>query len=438
MMDTSWLAPIGKTAYLPLTIRSYAPVTPVFGVQMPRITRQAGLEQAVEAGVYWVRKSVLRWHEIQPQAGAPPDWSVVDEQSLINASENGIEVIAIVHFTPEWAQKVAGSYCGPIREDALDDFAQFLSQAVKRYSAPPYDIHYWELGNEPDIDPSLIGAESGFGCWGNKQDPYYGGSYYAQMLKRAYPAIKAADPKAQVLLGGLLLDCDAANPPPGKDCEPSKFLEGVLRGGGGPYFDIVSYHAYSNGGAWGAIENPSWSGAVTGIPEKTAFLRKVLKQYGFGGKALINSEAALRCPLGSDSCLETQTMYIPRAYAEALALDLEAQVYYAMINESWRYTGLIRPDLTPKPAYEAYKTAVSFLGSARYQSVIAGYPPKIEGYGFRQVDTGQRVDVIWSSDCTQRAVALPAGASAYNRYGSKVASSGQFNVDCGPVYIVKP
>ena len=68
------------------------------------------------------------------------------------------------------------------------------------------------------------------------------------MLKVAYPQIKAADPQAQVLVGGLLLDCD---PRPGAGCSltaqnaiPPKFLEGILRNNGGPYFDGVSFHAY--------------------------------------------------------------------------------------------------------------------------------------------------------------------------------------------------
>jgi hypothetical protein len=258
------------------------------------------------------------------------------------------------------------------------------------------------------------------------------------MLKKAYPAIKAADPSAQVLIGGLLLDCDVANPPPGKDCAPSRFLEGIVRGGGGPYFDIVSYHAYAYGGTLGVMDNPNWPGAVTAIPEKTAFLRKVLRQYGLGDKRLMNTEAALQCGLDTDECFETQAMYIPRAYAEALALGLEAQLYYAMINEHWRYTGLLRRDLTPKPGYKAYETAVSFLGSARYQGVTANYPPSIEGYSFRQNGTGQRVDIIWSSDGSLQRVTLPSGTSAYNRYGSKLASSGEINVDYGPVYIVEP
>ncbi len=88
-------------------------------------------------------------------------------------------------------------------------FAAFLSEVVKRYSQPPYNVRYWEIGNEPDTP---IGPDSGFGCWGVNGDPYFGGGAYGNMLKAVYPAIKAANPQVQVLNGSLLLD--RPNTPP--------------------------------------------------------------------------------------------------------------------------------------------------------------------------------------------------------------------------------
>lgn len=75
-------------------------------------------------------------------------------------------------------------------------------------------------------------------------DEYYGGVDYAEMLKVAYPSIKQADPNAQVMVGGLLLDC---NPNTGCPNERStNFLAGVLQNDGG------SYHAsdYYFGAVW--------------------------------------------------------------------------------------------------------------------------------------------------------------------------------------------
>ncbi len=438
------------TVHLPMLANNSIFTSPIFGVQMEHaIDDSQGLAHAMEAGMHWVRFSAFHWDQIEPVRTEPPLaptylWQNVDEQSLLNAAAKSMEVIAIVQFTPDWAQKVSGKYCGPIREDRLDEFAQFLQALVSRYSAAPYNVRYWELGNEPDIDPSLVADDSGFGCWGDNTDPYYGGRYYAEMLKVAYPAIKAADPEAQVLIGGLLLDCDPRVP---VICtgihgdKPPKFLEGILRNGGGPYFDIVSFHAYAyfnwNVGL-GYMGNAKWPGSVTTVPEKTGFLREVLTAYGYGEKELMNTESALLCGVAAEECLETQTMYVPRAYAEALALELRAQTYYALINEDWRHTGLLLPDLTPKPVYHAYRTASSFLTSVRHVGAVKGYPVGIEGYTFRRVGNLGYLEVIWSADGSAQSVSLPAGASVYDRYGTLIASSGAISVDYSPVYVARP
>jgi hypothetical protein len=432
------------TIYLPAVFNNYPPPPPIFGVQMTRgVNNAGGLAEALQAGVHWVRFGAFYWNEIEPVRTEPPtyDWSVVPEQGLLNAANNDLEVMAIVHFAPDWAQKVPGYACGPILEDRLDEYAQFLRALVARYSAPPYNVRYWELGNEPDIAPVLVDPGSGFGCWGDPADSYYGGGYYAEMLKAAYPAIKAADPKAQVLIGGLLLDCDPRVPEACTNPLPPLFFEGILANGGGDYFDIVSFHAYAYydwGLGLGYMGNDNWPGSVTSIPEKTQFVRQVLSDYGYGAKPLVNTESALLCYQPVDECFVTQAMYVPRAYAEALAYGLESQIYYAILNDWWLHTGLLLPDLTPKPAYDAYQAATSFLSSAQYESPVAGYPVGIEGYTFLDASTFNHVDVIWSSDGSIVALDLPVSGEAYDYYGNFVASSGTVYANYSPLYIVRP
>jgi hypothetical protein len=430
---------VTATLYLPLVRANFASPPSIFGVQMTKkVDNAAGLNQAVAAQMRWLRLGAFHWDDIEPVRTAPPtyNWSVVDEQSLSNARSRGMEMIAIVQFTPAWAQAIPGSYCGPIRQDALGAYAEFLTALVNRYSAPPYSIRYWELGNEPDVDPSLVGPNSGFGCWGDKDDPYYGGGYYAEMLKVAYPAIKAADADAQVLIGGLLLDCNPNNPPPGKDCKPSKYLEGILLNGGGPYFDIVSFHAYTYYlEDQDMMANPNWPGSITVVPDKTLFLQSVLAQNGYAGKPLMNTEAALLCFADTTACREAQAKYVPRAYAEALSLGIQSQIYFALVNQAWWSTGLLRADLTPKPAYYTYATAASILASVDYEGLASGYPAGIEGYAFHQHGASWDVDVIWAWDGGQHAVTLPAGASAFDRYGNLLATSGTIQVDGAPVYV---
>ena len=433
-----------QTLYLPIIAHQYTPVQSVFGVQMDAINNSRGLQEAIAARVAMVRSAMFRWSEIEPVRTNPPTyhWEVVDEAGLVNAAQNRMTLIAGVLSTPPWAQKIPGYYCGPVRQDSLDEFAQFLQAMVNRYSGSPYYVRYWELWNEPDVDPFAFSPpmdpNSGYGCWGDSSDPSgFGGGYYATMLKTALPAIKAADPKAKVLIGGLLLDCDPNNPPPGKDCHASNFLQGILANGGGPYFDIVSYHAYTYFWGLGSFYNPNWPGSDTAIPVKTAFLRSVLAEYGFADKPLINTEAAVLCSTDSSDCRETQAMYVPRAYAEAMALDLKGQLYYRMINEAWRFTGLLWPGLWPKPAYYAYGTASDFLAGLEYEHPVQGYPAKIDGYAFSRVNRAPYTDVIWSSDGSAVAVSLPPGATAYDRYGD-VIGSGTITVNYSPVYVVKP
>jgi hypothetical protein len=340
-------------------------------------------------------------------------------------------VIAIVQFTPAWAQKVAGSYCGPIRQDRLDEYAQFLYALVSRYKNTPYNIKYWELGNEPDAPMSY--SRTIFGCWGDPGDPYYGGGYYGEMLKHAYPAIKAADPQAQVLIGGLLLD----RPNGGPDTHP-RFLEGILRAGGGDYLDVVSFHAYTYyGGTLGSMVNTNWPGSTTAVPEKVAFLREVLGRYGHGDKPLLNTEAAMLCFDATAYCLNTQSMYVPRAYAEALALGLTGQVYYDM-SGTWRNSGLLEPDLTPKLAYHAYQAAAGFLSDVKYVGPVSGYPAGIDGYTFQPNDHSAAIDVIWSADGSKIVVFLPSGASAYDRFGLLISDPGWVDVTSKPVYVKQP
>jgi hypothetical protein len=212
--------------YLPL-LRGEFPLLPsVFGVEFANPVNDSIQNLAKDAGNYWVRWTLFDWNKIE----ATPDvydWSSVPDQQIQSAVSKGMKIIAIIKNVPEWARYTdkGALVCGPIDPDALDDFAQFTRDVVTRYRG---FIHYWELGNEPDVDPDIHGAGStpGYGCWGDAEDPFYGGRHYGNMLSQAYPQIKAADPSAKVLIGGLLMDCDPTYPIQGRDCSATKVLRG--------------------------------------------------------------------------------------------------------------------------------------------------------------------------------------------------------------------
>jgi len=55
--------------------------------------------------------------------------------------------------------------------EKLQAFTSFIEDVVRRYSIPPYNVQYWEIGNEPDIAPEQLPSDMPFGCWGKTGDP---------------------------------------------------------------------------------------------------------------------------------------------------------------------------------------------------------------------------------------------------------------------------
>jgi hypothetical protein len=430
------------TAYLPLVSRQFPPPPPIFGTEMKRISTQ-NANLASDGGVHWVRFQTFDWDEIEPNRTTPPsyDWTSVKEVGLKNAADNGMQVIATIKFTPTWAQKVPGAFCGPIKQDALDEYAQFLTALVKRYSAPPYYVRYWELGNEPDVDPKLVDPRNDFGCWGNENDPYYGGGYYAQMLKAAYPAIKNADPSAQVLIGGLLLDCDPTHPPQGRDCKPARFFEGILRNGGANFFDIVSFHGYPlyDGTLKWDEAFPSWEHRGGVVLGKINFLKQVMASYGVD-KPLMHTEGALLCNENTPICnppqpefFQDQADYVVWLFVRNWAEGLRGSVWYQFEGPGWRYSGLLDANQQPKPAYEALKFLAQELGNATYVKRVSRYPV-LRGYEFSA--PGKRVWVLWAPDDQLHTITLPPDLhKVFDKYGKDITPAGSTITVMSPIYL---
>jgi hypothetical protein len=409
------------TLFLPRVTRGQ-PAGSIFGVEMfeelANTYDSSPADLMAKAGATWVRRNAVLWSEVEPSPGIRR-WNSSLDAELISAQKFHLRPVLVIRSTPSWAQKYANKLCGPIKADALDEFAVFMRDVVARYSGYPYYVRYYELWNEPDVIYKYTADESPFGCWGTDDDAYYGGGYYAQMLKQAYPAIKQANPNAQVLVGGLLLTCDPRNPPPTSydGCLPSKFLEGILRGGGGPYFDGVGFHAYDNFlkpsdlndpvSGLGVYQNPSWSSAwnTTGpvLIVKTEFLRAVLNQYGYGSKYLLATEVALWC--GGDSydpyCIslypESVQFQNSKAYftvqvnAAAAYLGLRANIWYNFYG--WRDSGLMcgyNGEL--EAAYNAYSFTRQEINWATAASKLTPYPG-VQGYEFVRFD--KRVWILW-------------------------------------------
>jgi hypothetical protein len=445
--------------YFPLVVKSphyYFPLVAkpltatVFGVHNTNINTIDGVMTMIQGGATWIRYGQLSWSDLQPYENSQPDWSSLDplKGQLAAISPKQVNVILVVRNTPDWAQKYPGSTCGPILDSKIPAFAQFMHDLVLQLSVPPYNVKYWEIGNEPDTPVRTDNLDYLLGCWGEPGQPYYGGGYYAQMLKQVYPVIKLVDPQAKVLIGGLLLDCDPDHPvydshgnP--KDCFPSRFLEGIVAGGGGDYFDAVSYHAYDYFTDLGNYYNPNWNASsYTSGPSsiiRDQFVRSVLAKYGVTNKAFINTETALVCTL--PGCADanspvrqnyetTKAYYVAVDYASTLANGLAARIWYD-IDGGWRYTGLLY-NRNPLPAYYAFKTASAELGYAKYVQDLTQFSG-IKGYQF--VHNNRVIWFLWSIDGIPHTLTLPsAPLQVLDSLGTSITPGQSMTVGINPQY----
>jgi len=419
----------------------YKPARSIFGYEFGSITAAHGLEQMYEAGAEWVRRAIW-WPDIEPRKGTY-NWNNMStiEDEFLRAHEKGMRVIVMVRGTPAWAQ-AAYPYnrpCGRIRQDEFESFAKFMRALVDRYSQDPYNVMYWEIWNEPDVDPVFITRGSEWmGCWGDIDDPYYGGEYYAEMLKVVYPEVKDANPEAQLLVGGLLLDCDPNNIPARRtECDASKFIEGILVGGAGPYFDGISFHAYDyNGKGLGLYSNPNWNSysGTTGpvVIAKANYLKGLLEEYDAPGKFLINTETALLCHTGLKSVCETnKAIYVVQSYVAAYAVGLEANLWYFWQE---RDGGLLRSNLAILPAYKTYSFANQQLTGATYLREIEDTLPAVRAYEF-EIEFG-RLWVLWSMDGGTYQIELPeAPFVMVDAFGNELEAGMSIEVSPMPVYV---
>jgi aryl-phospho-beta-D-glucosidase BglC (GH1 family) len=224
------------------------------------------LDAIVAAGMTWVRVDFF-WSSIQAAGPTSFVWGPTD--AFVKAAKaRGLNILALVAYAPSWARSGASDYSPP--KDPRD-YANFVGVAARRYA--PSGVHAWEIWNEPNLAM----------FWYPKADS----AAYSALLKRAYPAIKAADPKAIVVSGGLAPALDTA-----KDRSPMTFLSDVYAHGGAGNFDAVGYHPYSF--PYAPMFKADWNTFY-----RTPDFHAIMTKHGDGAKAVWGTEMGY--PTGTSS-----------------------------------------------------------------------------------------------------------------------------------------
>jgi len=198
----------------PLPLCGGAPLQIALCEDYPPATRHApvverDLAEMNRLGVRTLRVA-LAWDDIESRPGEF-DWAFTDLLFDL-AAKHHVELIPYVCYTPKWAALDQGKdyWRQPPSDPAT--FGRFMSAAAKRYRGR---TRSWELWNEPDNSDYWLGTAG----------------QYARLLGAGAAAVRAADPAAKIVLGGISWN--------------EAFLASVLREPGvASAIDVVNLHSY--------------------------------------------------------------------------------------------------------------------------------------------------------------------------------------------------
>ncbi|PIE81486.1 MAG: hypothetical protein CSA11_03875 [Chloroflexi bacterium] len=380
--------------YLPVIQNNYdgSLGTPIFGVQMYGSTSSPSVNHPslLDSKTSWIRVPIT-WESVEPTEANPPiyQWDSVNNKFAASRSDMGqFNLIGTFHGEfPNWAKEIYTSPPGVvISPDKRDDFAEFVAAVVERYDgdgvadAPgsPVILH-WEIFNEPD--EALVNPK-----WGNY------GAEYAHLLSLVYPAVKAANPEAQILFGGIAYDWF--------DDQGGKFnrefLSDVLAAGGGAYFDVMNYHSYP-----AFSENWTTNGG-SGLLEKGQAIRATLASYGYA-KPLVITEAGWHdnSPVEAPSSPEVQARYVVQLLTQSYAAKLDTMIWWLLYDVGGNYpynTGLVTSQGSEKISFTTYQEVVNELSTAHFVRKLPTsetHHANMEVYEFHDKTKNLTIYVAW-------------------------------------------
>jgi outer membrane biosynthesis protein TonB len=213
--------PVTHTAVTPTAEIVSAPSTigmadsSLYGMSQQDIDTTLDMLQAM--GVQDVRV-YIPWVYTQPLPNQY-NWAPIDD--IMNAAKaRNMGVLAMVNSTPVWAG-TDGNFPGAKTPDPVA-YANFMTQVATRYGKT---ISAYEVWNEVNCV-----------CFYDPISP----SSYAELLKAAYPAIKAADPTATVIAAGL----GSVFTVNGITMNPVDYVNGMYAAGAKGFFDALAFHPY--------------------------------------------------------------------------------------------------------------------------------------------------------------------------------------------------
>ena len=366
------------------TIKVRSSILYPFGLN--RVVDYSGTEKAdyrlhiMLTGAKWCRETV-NWEDVQPEF-LTWRWNRPD-RVLAEAKDYGLRLLMTLNRSATWSVSALDAP----RETKLISppnpvhWGRYVRTMVEHCRS---DVQFWEIWNRPDSALSFDGRPEQF----------------VEMLKAAYGVAREADPDCVVLMGTV------------RDPE---WLDSALVFGAGKYCDVFCVDL-------SGVETTMASG--TGTAPKAFDEAPLLQAARFQMQKFVNVLRERRvdkpvwvtCPGTYAAPAEDQARLVVKLHATLLASGADMIFWDSLISDrdGSVAAGLFYPDLSRRPAGEAYAGLTGLLGQARYSRIISCDPVGVTAYEFRQGSAF--LTIAWS--VRDAVIKLPEGCrQAYDMYG---------------------
>jgi len=341
------------------------------------------------AGMNRVRDR-LGWEQMEPKRGEFAAHNQYDDSAEIQ-SKAGLQILQVSHISASWANPHVTHFPPDLR-----DIHDFYREMAKRWRNEVVAFEPW---NEADI--KMFGGHTG--------------SEMASLQKAAYLGLKAGNSNVIACLNVFAIRRAAT-------------LSDFNNNETWPYFDTFNLHHYE---------------PLKNYPALYSDFRAIS-----AGKPMWVSECSVHIKWSGDEKLKElsdedarlQSVRLTKTYALAIYQGAAAVFYFMLphYTEGKLQYGILRSDLTPRPAYVAAAAVGHLLAGAKPRGRIEIGDKAGQAYCFSAEPDGKPADVLLAWANTNASFELPSEPSGcFDHLGRTKSISGKsVSVGPSPIFVV--
>lgn len=410
--DVTTLRGSGRFRNFSLEAMPVQPVISPFGLsQNASITGYATwIPSIAEAGVEGFRY-FHEWNGIEPTNGT---FSFSSADTYVSTLDtNGIEAGGVLAYSASWTASSHHEF--PVNN--LVDWAEYVGAVVTRYDGMTRPaVSYWEVWNEPNATSFNTGNRPA--------------SDYAQIVRAAYTAAKAANPDCKIGLTIANFDVRYL----------SQVIDALAAQGAAGSFDFIAVHPYELVNRMHAPDGELQYLNI--VPSLRAMLAVHAPTKVDVPIRFTELGARIGDNLQGDTCdASLAARLLIKAYVLGIVQGAEQIAWFegkdpTGTTSSGQYGfGLLDVNLNKRPAWYAYRAMTDALGATPAYKGWLALGSAANGYGLVFAGSGSDVMAAWTPKGETASVSFGATVQIVDIYTGAVTTGTSITLTEKPVFI---